>query len=391
MSRLISLTGNGEWVSKMEEIAANSNMELFWAENEAKLFDQLTALAGHCVVLLPNLNFIDIYGVCSRISQSFSTTPILFVFESEDGFDMKRAMRAGVDDVLFLDAPLAKIQEDLQIAMNKRAALLQEKPDSRKNAKVITVASTKGGVGKTTVVVNLAAALSKQSKRIVIIDLDLQFGDVSMFLDARPKRTVYDWVKEDQEGKRIEDYLTLSKQGISILPAPQRPEFAEVITGNDVRRAINLLKQRFDFVLIDVSSHMNENSIVALESSDDILVMTYMDLPTLKNSKLLIDTLALLKLEDHVNVVLNRQLKMKGMSTDTVERVLGMKLFAALPGMEKMMTTAVNEGVPIRFSQPKSSFARTITKMADVFVRPIDVQAPNKNRAEVIGHAGGHV
>ncbi|MFS0689336.1 AAA family ATPase [Sporosarcina sp. 179-K 8C2 HS] len=387
MSKLITLTGNGEWVSRMEEIAASSDMELYWAANESMLFEQLKALAGYCVVLLPNLNFIDIYSLCSKISQSYMTTPILFVFESEDEFDMKRAMRAGADDVIFLDEPLEKIQEALRHAMEKRVSLERKQPELRNNAKVITVASTKGGVGKTTIAVNLAAALSKHSKRVAILDLDLQFGDVSMYLDARPKRTIYDWVKEDLDAKRIEDYLTLSKHGISILAAPQRPEFAEVITGNDVRKAIHSLKQRFDVVLIDVSSHMNENTIVALESSDEILVMTYMDLPTLKNSKLLIETLALLGLEDRVKVVLNRQFKVKGISMDMVEQVVGERLFATLPAKEKLMTTAANEGVPVQMSHPRSGFARNITKMADVIVRP---NQSNNKLAEVLGHAGGH-
>ncbi|MCM3709077.1 AAA family ATPase [Sporosarcina luteola] len=387
MSKLITLTGNGEWVSRMEEIAASSDMEMFWAENESMLFEQLKAMVGYCVVLLPNLNFSDIYSLCSKISQSFMTTPILFVFESEDEFNMKRALRAGVDDVIFLDEPLEKIQETLRHAMEKRVSLERKQPELRKNAKVITVASTKGGVGKTTVTVNLAAELSRQSKRVAILDLDLQFGDVSMYLDARPKRTIYDWVKEDLDAKRIEDYLTLSKQSIFILAAPQRPEFAEVITGNDVRKAIHALKQRFDVVLIDVSGHMNENTIVALESSDEILVMTYMDLPTLKNSKLLIETLALLGLEDRVKVVLNRHFKVKGISMDMVEQVVGKRLFATLPAKEKLMTTAANEGVPVQMSHPRSGFARNITKMAVVIVRP---NLSNNKPAEVLGHAGGH-
>ncbi|MCG7344139.1 AAA family ATPase [Sporosarcina sp. ACRSL] len=273
--------------------------------------------------------------------------------------------------------------------MNKRDALQQKQPATQKNAKVITVASTKGGVGKTTVAVNLAVALAKQSKRVAIIDLDLQFGDVSLFLDASPRRTIYDWVKEDQEGKRIEEYLTLSKQGISILAAPQRPEFAEVITGNDVRRAIAALKPRFDIILIDVSSHMGEIGIVALESSDEILVMTYMDLPTLKNTKLLIETLVLLKLENRVRVVLNRQFTVKGLSINTVEQVLGLKLFATLPAKEKLMTTAANAGVPIRVSQPRSRIAKNFTNMADVFVRT-DVRSSKKNPANIVTHAGGH-
>ena len=237
-----------------------------------------------------------------------------------------------------------------------------------KNGKVITVASTKGGVGKTTVAVNLAAAYGKKLAKVAVVDLDLQFGDVAMFFDVQPKRTIYDWVKDGKEGKQIKSYLTYYKDGISVLAAPQRPEFAEVVTGDDVRKAINELKQQFDVVIIDVSSHMNENVIVALENSDDILLLTYLDLPTLKNSKIFIDTLTSLQLEERVKIVLNRQTKIKGITSDTVEKVVGKQLFSALPLMEKVMVTAVNEGQPISYSSPRSKVARKIFRMAETLI-----------------------
>ena len=186
-----------------------------------------------------------------------------------------------------------------------------------------------------------------------------------MFFDVQPKRTIYDWVKENKEGKQIESYMTHFKDGISILAAPQRPEFAEFITGDDVRKVIDKLKKQFDVVIIDVSSHMNENVIVALENSDDILILTYLDLPTLKNSKMLIDTLASLQLDERVKVVLNRQMKIKGITTDTVEKVVGKKIFSALPIMEKAMVTAVNEGQPLGYSNPRSKVAKKIFQMAE--------------------------
>ena len=236
---------------------------------------------------------------------------------------------------------------------------------TNKKGRVITVASTKGGVGKTTVAVNLAAAYGKKSAKVAVVDLDLQFGDVAMFFDVQPKRTIYDWVKENKEGKQIESYMTPFKDGISVLAAPQRPEFAEFVTGDDVRKAIDKLKQQFDVVIIDVSSHMNENVLVALENSDDILLLTYLDLPTLKNSKMLIDTLASLQLDERVKVVLNRQMKIKGITTDTVEKVVGKKIFSALPVMEKVMVTAVNEGQPLGYSNPRSKVAKKIFQMAE--------------------------
>ena len=279
----------------------------------------------------------------------------------------------------------------MQLKNSGSKSFQQQQSNETKNGRVITVASTKGGVGKTTVAVNLAVAYGKKSAKVAVIDLDLQFGDVAMFFDVQPKRTIYDWVKENKEGKQIESYMTPFKDGISVLAAPQRPEFAEFITGDDVRKVIDKLKKQFDVVIIDVSSHMNENVLVALENSDDILILTYLDLPTLKNSKMLIDTLASLQLDERVRVVLNRQMKIKGITTDTVEKVVGKKIFSALPIMEKAMVTAVNEGQPLGYSNPRSKVAKKIFQIAETLNDQNRASAVKKKIPEQMASARGHV
>jgi pilus assembly protein CpaE len=362
--KIFSVSENYDWISKIDVIVNPENM-VNWVANESRLYKQLQSVK-QCIVLLPNSESYEIYTLCTKISKEFPLATILLVFNFEEEFDSKSALRAGASDVIFLSSTLNKIKEDINLAIeNSGNKLFRQLLKPQKNARVISVCSTKGGIGKTTIAVNLAASFGKKLITVAIIDLNLQFGDVAMFLDLKPKQTIYDWVKEDKEGKQIENYLTTFKDGISILAAPQRPEFAEVITGDDVRKALNNLKQLFDVVIIDASSYMNEIGLVALENSDDILLLTYLDLPTLKNSKILLDTLISLRLEERVRIVLNRQSKVLGITTSTVEKVVGKRIFSALPVMDKAMLSAVNEGKPLSYSHPRSQVAKRIFQMAE--------------------------
>lgn len=376
--KIISIAENYEWISLMNKIIINTEHTVHWVTNEADLYEQIQ-LDKPCITFLPNSASYDVYNVCNKISKSFPLTSTLLIFRSEEELDMKKALKSRAGDVIFLSSPISMINQDIILAIENSGekSFQLQRLIQTKNARVITVCSTKGGIGKTSVAVNLAAAFGKKLK-VVVVDLDLQFGDVAMFFDVKPKKTIYDWAKEDKEGKQIENYLTHYKYGISILAAPQRPEFAEVITGDDVRNALNNLKHLFDVVIIDASSYMNEIGLVALENSDDILLMTYLDLPTLKNTKILLDTLISLQLGERVRIVLNRQTRVKGITTSTVEKVVGKRIFSALPVMEKAMVSAVNEGKPLSYSHPRSLVAKRISQMAETLLKiqpAIEIQA----------------
>lgn len=392
MVKIISIAENYEWISLIDKIIVNPEYKVSWVANESKLFEHIKSVKPS-IVFLPNSKSYDVYEICTKISKEFPLITTILIFHSAEELDMKSALSAGASDIVFLSSSLSKIKEDVGFAIGNSGSKLsqQNQLNSLKNARVITVCSTKGGVGKTTVAVNLAVAYEKKFEKVAVVDLDLQFGDVAMFFDVKPKQTIYDWVKEDKEGKRIESYMTHLKGGISILAAPQRPEFAEVISGEDVRRAINILKQQFDVVIIDSSSHMNEIGLVALENSDDILLLTCLDLPTLKNSKILLNTLVSIQLGGRVKVVLNKQTKVKGITTNMVEKIVGKKIFTALPVMEKAMITAVNEGQPLSYSSPRSQVAKRIFKMAETLYNPKSQPPIAKNKDKHLVSLGGRV
>ncbi|MGM8212320.1 AAA family ATPase [Virgibacillus sp. W0430] len=391
MRKLCVMAETQEFKTKLEQSLDFQAYAVDWATNETMLLDRLKAEA-HSFVILPDSPSYNVYHLCEQLVYYFPHLSVLLAFNAEKDIDMRQTLRAGASDVVFLTDSTSKIKRDIDAAIEKKEELqthkAAQKPKKTKASRVITITSTKGGVGKTTLAVNLAIAFSKKMSKVAILDLDLQFGDVALFCDVSAKKSIYDWVKEDKSGVQIDRFLTLYKSGVHFLSAPHRPEFAEVITGDDVRRAIRLMREQFDIIIIDTSSHFNENTIVALENSDDILLTTSPELPALKNSKLLLETISSLKLSAKVKVIVNKEAKVKGITLETVEKVCGRKVFASLPLNEKGMSAAINEGNPICFSNPRSAPAKQLFRLASSIVG-VEVDRNRKKKKQVV-QARGH-
>lgn len=358
--------------NKPKEVASffeGLGKEIDWCDSIQQINEFLSNGESGIVILsaLQNPNE-DIYEVCRQLSQIHPNLAIVLLAE-ETQLDMRKAMRSGVFDVLTLPLKQPQVIEIIREAENyaaNQSHLASEKPVPTKMAKIITVCSTKGGVGKTTFTVNLAAAFAKQFKKVAIIDLDLQFGDISMFFDCNPKKTIYEWVKEGQKhpADSIEAYMHAYNDYIDIMPAPLRPEFSEAILEEHISQLILKLKPYYDLVLVDTAPFMEDKILTALEKSDHIFLLTFLDLPTLKNSKIFIDTLNSLSLGPKVKVVLNRDSKKKGLNSITAERILGLPIFIKIPDVEKIVAVSVNEGNPYIYSNPRAKISKIIYSLA---------------------------
>lgn len=345
-----------------------------WCQREGELLEKLTR-GSKLPVLLVASKEDDLLPLCEQVTISFPHTSVV-ILDHTGNLDLRTAMRAGAMDVIEVSASAGQLAKELQeaekiVEQRKRLVVVpQTTPTVHKNGKVITLCSTKGGVGKTTVAVNLAVTLANRLQRVAIVDLSLQFGDVALMFDLKPKMTIYDWVREseEEEVRPLIEYLEPYNENIHILSVPQRPEFAEVIEGEHIRKILQGLKREYDLVLVDTPAHLDDRTLVALEVADEIFLLTYLDLPTLKNGRLFIDTLETLTLKQKVRIVLNRKQKIQGLSVETVEKVLGLPLHARIPQMEKAMIAAVNEGKPLAVSEPRAKVVKEISALADTIL-----------------------
>ena len=232
---------------------------------------------------------------------------------------------------------------------------------------MITVFSPKGGTGKTVMATNLGAYLaSKTTKRVLLIDLDLQFGDAAIMLGLDPKRTMHELVQAPGEldpGK-LAQYTTHHRSGLDVLAAPMLPEHADLVTEQKVVRLVEVAREAYDIVVIDTSPFFYGPMLALLGPTDQLLLLCGLDVPTLKNVRLSLRTLELLGFPaERTNLILNRVTASVGLTAQDVEDALGIRVAFEVPN-DPVVAPAVNRGTVPSLHETDSEFAQALAQIA---------------------------
>ncbi len=299
---------------------------------------------------------------------------------------LQRALRAGVKDVLQAPVDSGQLAEAVaRVAATLTPAVAAPIPttfaEGEGLGRVITVFSTKGGAGKSVIATNLAVVLARRSERpVVLIDADLQFGDIAVMLKLAPQHTIVDAVSalDRLDLALIQSLLiTHNPSGLRVLPAPLEPAFADQIGATEMVRIVELLRQFCAFVVIDTPAYFNDVVLGLIEESDDVLLVAGMDIPNIKNVKIGLQTLRLLNTPmEKVKLILNRANSKVKLDVGEVERTLGVQAEALVPS-DVVVPQAVNKGEAVVLVAPKSGVARSMEDLADLF---IPVEGKKKRR-----------
>ena len=313
--------------------------------------------------------------------------PVVLVAEDPDTRVLRAALRAGIKDVL--DAPLTL--EQLTEATSHIDAL---QPDGGaktqgklKIGKVVTIMSPKGGAGKTMTSTNVALTLANwtEPEKVVVMDADLQFGDICISLQIDPRHTIVDVARDIDklDEALLSSLLSKHSSQMRVLAAPLEPSLADEVSTQVVVKTLGMLKRMFDYIVIDTAPFLDEPVLSILERSDAVLLVVDMDLPSVKNAKLALDTLRLIKFPfEKINLVLNRVNSKARLDIDELERSLGLEVMAAISS-DKLVPRAVNEGEPVVSLYPRSRVARDLRAVARLVVDPQDIDGgtdENKSR-----------
>ncbi len=300
---------------------------------------------------------------------------------------LQRALRSGVKDVL--QAPIEPAQLAEAVARVASGLVMAAPVPAVSNTidasgelgRVITVFSTKGGAGKSVVATNLAVTLARRSTRpVVLVDADLQFGDIAVMLKLSPQHTVVDAVSSlDRLDLPLLQSLLIEHtgSGLLILPAPLEPAFADQIGAPEMVRIVEMLRTFCEFVVIDTPAYFNDVVLGLIEVSDDVLLVAGMDIPNIKNVKIGLQTLRLLNTPmEKLRLVLNRANSKVKLDVGEVERTLGIQAQSLIPS-DVVVPQAVNKGEPVVLSAPRSGVTQSINQLADIF---LPVAADKKKR-----------
>jgi len=281
---------------------------------------------------------------------------------------LRSAMRAGLKDVI--EAPLTvqsvgdAVGQIERTVRRPRPAAPPPEPYAAPagEGKVVAVMSAKGGSGKTVTATNLAMLLAQRHDpaRVCIVDADLQFGDVCLVLQLEPRLTMVNAAHELHrlDEPLLESLLTPHPSGLRVLAAPLEPAFADEISTAAMTEIITKLRGMFDYVIVDTASLLDELLLSLLERADQVLYVLDMDLPSVKNAKLALETLRILNYPaTKIKLVLNRSNSKARLDVDEIERSLRLPISASVPS-DGLLPASVNEGIPIVESHPKSKPAR---------------------------------
>ncbi len=303
----------------------------------------------------PSLVFIDVSSSPSvaldaieKINFQLRTCIVFAISSDTDPEFIIQIMRSGAREVFAKPVSQAEVSN----ALDKAKHLLQTNTDGFTEGKIFTVFSNKGGIGKTTIATNLAVSLAElTNKKVALVDLNLQLGDVTTFLDLSPS---YDIAYIVTQISRIDESFlikTLEKyqeKELYVLADPPYLEQAEEITSEQIGTVLNALKSVFSYIVIDTSSAFDSKTISALDLSDDILLVSIVNLPSIRNAQRCLDLFERLDYpKEKVKMVVNRYIENEEITVDDVEDALNHNVYWKIPNNYFTVMSAINRGMPI--------------------------------------------
>ena len=338
------------------------------------------------VVVGPEADTDEALRFTEQLRLERPTAGVILVREYVDVVMLTDALRAGVREVVNAGdhaALAAACERSRALSGHVRADVrAYEEPESAHQGKVITVFAAKGGCGKTTIAINLAAALAADgAHRVCVLDLDLSFGDVAICVQLEPVRTISDALPMaghlDTTGAA--SLLTSYGPGLDMLLAPVTPGDAEKIPPALVGELLTVLRGMYDFVVVDTPAQFSEHVLTAMDASDHHVLLTTPDTPAIKNLRIALDMLDLLSYaRDIRSVVVNRSDSKVGLSSNDVDRVVRSPITAQVPS-SRNVPISINKGTPIVIATPTHPVSQAIIRFAHE--RLLSQPAPARHKA----------
>lgn len=333
-------------------------------------------------VVLMDINMPDMDGITATelIRQGTPGTQIVILSVQGDPNYMRRAMLAGARDFLTkppaVDELTAAIRRAGKMAADERAkapgpaAGLAAAAGARAAlGKVIVVYSPKGGAGSTTLAVNLAVTLHNDETPTALVDSNLQFGDVAVFLNEQVRNSILDLAPRADELETDlvkEVMLQHAASGVRVLPAPNRPEYAENVTGEQFGKVLKFLRSMYSYIVVDASSTLTDVVLAAMDTSDLIILITTQDIPAIKNCRLFLDLADVLNISrKRVLFVMNRFDRRIGIMPEKISENFKHEVTAVIPFEDRVILPSINRGVPFMLGDRTRPIAKSILGLAE--------------------------
>jgi pilus assembly protein CpaE len=297
---------------------------------------------------------------------------VFLISKNPDPAVLMQAIKIGAKEFFLLPLKEEEVRQALEKFKEKREQINRKK--SPQLGKIITIFGSKGGVGATTVAVNLAVNLAQKEsvKSVALIDMNMMFGEIPLFLELDPG---YHWGEIVKNISRLDstflmNILAKHSSGVHVLPSPATLSDSRSAIPDMMSHLIGFMQKLFDFVIIDAGQFVDEISLKIMELSDNILLISLLSLPCISNANKILQSISELKTfpEERVKIVINRYLSKSDIPLDDAEESMHKKIFWTIPNDYSTTVSAINNGTPLYMAAPRAQITRSLNDLADTFV-----------------------
>lgn len=381
MSSILLASCDDEWTTRIREAfggTLNGDLRTTKFTSLDIVDGMLTELGtsdSELLVVGPDVGVDAALGIAQAVDEQRPDVSVVLIAEPSSEL-LEQAVRVGVRDVIdplsSLEILRSSIDRAIATVARRRAVIRNDLAPRTDTAKVITVVSPKGGAGKTAISSNLAVGLANHApNEVVILDLDLQFGDVANALRLAPEQTLSDLVRVGTtlDPTTVKAFLTPHPSGLFALCAPESPAEADGVTVETIASVIELLRDIFAYVVIDTAAGLDESTLMALEHATDILCVCATDVASARGLRKEVEAFDILGITEATrHFVVNRSDARVGLTIADIERTVGLDVAVSIPS-SRSIPTSMNQGSPVLESEPRSQVGRAFGELTARFVR----------------------
>ncbi len=338
-------------------------------------------------VVLMDINMPDMDGIeaTERLLSEVSYAQVVMLSVNSEPDYMRRAMLAGARDFIAKPPSGDELISTIRL-VSERAREQRQKmmvpveavipaggipgmPGTgqlRPEGKIVTLYSAKGGVGCSTLATNLAVGLNTEETKVVLVDTNLQFGDAAVLMNLQVKNSIVDLAARPEEidPEIVDEVLIRHESGLRLLAAPPRPEMADEIQADQVRRVIGYLRRQFAYVIVDTSSTMDDVTLAVLDATDLLVVVSTPEIPAIKDARLTFDLLSVLEFpKERIFFLINKTDRKAGITPEAIAENLKREVDGEIPTDEKAFALSINRGVPLLLTEKGRSPAKNILEV----------------------------
>lgn len=343
------------------------------ARNGKEVVDLVKELQPHVVLMDINMPEVDGLKATEILAKDYpNVQTVIMSIQSEQEY-FRRAMKAGAKDFLVKPFSTSDLIDTIQNVFNRWVKDRPELVANETKAEILSFFSTKGGVGRTTLAVNLAVNLASRGKKVLLIDASLQFGDVAITLNQAAKKTIYQIVESgaDITLSEVEKNIVSHESGLDLLLAPKEPAFAEAVKSEHILKIIDLIRGVYQYIVFDLPPSITEKELAILDRSDLVLLVATLEISSLKNTKICLKTFTDINFDvSKIKLILNKEIPNVGIGKQDLEAGLAIPVYATVPMESEIAQRSLNHGEAFVLKSPASAISKSIIGMADRIVGP---------------------